>query len=174
MSILRCALTALAVAAQPLAVKPVAELDKVVAEAAHGRPLVVHFWASWCGACREEFPSLRKTLNALPGEGTSVLLVSIDAPKDLAAAQEMLEQSGLAGLPAVLLDAPSPDPVAKVMREPRWTGSLPATFVFDAAGAKVKSFIGSASPARLRRAVRRAKRLSRPSAATPPPGPRSD
>ena len=51
----------------------------------------------------------------------------------------MLRQYKLASLPALLLDAPEPDPVAKAVGEPKWDGTLPATFVYDASGKLVRS-----------------------------------
>ena len=112
------------------------------------------FWATWCVACREEFPSLRQQLLQLPDRGAGVLLVSIDRPEQRARAEEMLAQYKLLAVPAVLLDAPDPDPVLRAVGEPKWDGTLPATFVFDAEGKLRKSFIGRASPAKLEAAVR--------------------
>jgi peroxiredoxin len=83
-----------------------------------------------------------------------VLLVSIDRPQDQPKAQQMLARYKLLGLPAVLLDAPDPEPVARAVGEQHWTGTLPATFVFDATGKLRKSFIGRADPAALEAAVR--------------------
>ena len=90
----------------------------------------------------------------LPDRGAGVLLVSIDRPEQRAAAQEMLAQYKLLAVPAVLLDAPDPGPVLRAVGEPRWDGTLPATFVFDAGGKLRKSFIGRASPAALEAAIR--------------------
>lgn len=155
-------LTALLLAAG-LPVKPVSSLPELVGR---GKPVVLHFWATWCGACREEFPALRARLLSLPGSGVGVELVSIDRPGDSAKAREMLGEYGLSTLPALLLDAPDPDPVAKAVGDPKWDGTLPATFVFDARGKLVRSFIGRISPpAALDRAVRKVR------AATRPPGP---
>jgi cytochrome c biogenesis protein CcmG/thiol:disulfide interchange protein DsbE len=38
-----------------------------------GRPVVLNYWASWCGPCREEFPALRDALSAHGAEGLTVL-----------------------------------------------------------------------------------------------------
>lgn len=147
-------LAALLAAAMP--VLPVSQAPNLVAQAAgrQARPVVLHFWATWCVACRQEFPSLRQQLLQLPDRGAGVLLVSIDRPEQRARAQEMLAQYKLLAVPAVLLDAPDPDPVLRAVGEPKWDGTLPATFVFDAEGKLRKSFIGRASPAKLEAAVR--------------------
>ena len=151
------ALFATLLAAMP--VVPVSRAPKLVSQAAGKtqRPVVLHFWATWCGACREEFPALRPQLKKLPSEGVGVMLVSIDRPGDRKKAEQMLAEFKLSKSRAVLLDAPQPEPVAKAMGEPAWDGTLPATFVFDAKGKLFKSFIGRTSPKALRAAVRSAR-----------------
>ena len=143
-----------------LTVLPASQASTLVAEAAakKSRPVVLHFWATWCTACREEFPALREDLLHLPGRGVGVLLVSIDRPEDRAKAEEMLSHYRLEALPAVLLDAPDPDPVIRAIGEPKWDGTLPATFVFDPQGKLARSFIGRAAPAALEEAVRAVRR----------------
>lgn len=150
---MRALLAALLLSA-PMPVRPVGRAPALVADLGHGKPLVLHFWATWCGACREEFPRLRTTLLELPARGVEVALVTIDRPEDREKAEEMLRHFRLATLPALLLDAPSPDPVAQAVGDPRWDGTLPATFVFDARGKLAKSFIGVTEPAKLIAAVR--------------------
>ena len=145
-------LAALLIGSMP--VRPVADAPGLVAELGHGKPLVLHFFASWCEACREEFPRLRPVLLELPSRRVSVVLVTIDRPQDLDKAEEMLRQYKLASLPALLLEAPEPDPVAKAVGEPKWDGTLPATFVYDASGKLVRSFLGRANPAAVRAAAR--------------------
>jgi peroxiredoxin len=151
----RCLLAALLLSA-PLPVRPISEASRLVPDAAgkQPRPVVLHFFASWCSACREEFPSLRPELMGLPGRGVAVTLVSIDRPGDREKAEKMLADFKLSSLPAVLLDAPAPDPVAKAMGRPDWDGTLPATFVFDSGGKLHEAFIGRVEPARLDASVR--------------------
>ncbi|HEX9576040.1 MAG TPA: TlpA disulfide reductase family protein [Myxococcales bacterium] len=139
---------------RPLPVRPVSEAGSLAREAGHGRPAVLHFWATWCDACRDEFPRIRKVLNQLPAWNVGVLLVSIDRPDKLDQVRRDLRRFGVSGLPAVVLDAPDPEPVAKAVGEPAWDGTLPSTFVFDAQGKLRKSFLGRTDAAALEQAVR--------------------
>jgi cytochrome c biogenesis protein CcmG/thiol:disulfide interchange protein DsbE len=38
-----------------------------------GRPLIINFWASWCGPCVEEFPLLREAAARHTGDGLVVI-----------------------------------------------------------------------------------------------------
>jgi cytochrome c biogenesis protein CcmG/thiol:disulfide interchange protein DsbE len=41
--------------------------------ALRGRPVIVNFWASWCGPCVEEFPLLREAAERHAGDGLVVV-----------------------------------------------------------------------------------------------------
>ena len=46
-----------------------------------GRPVLLNFWATWCGPCVREFPLLRRTLDQRRSEGLVVLGVLVnDSP----------------------------------------------------------------------------------------------
>ncbi len=47
--------------------------------------VIINFWASWCGPCVEEFPSMLKLVEALPGKVTIVAVSMDDNEKDLRA-----------------------------------------------------------------------------------------
>lgn len=57
--------------AAPLAISP---------EAA----LIVNFWATWCGPCREEMPSLEKLGSLFPAKELAVICISVDTDRNLA------------------------------------------------------------------------------------------
>jgi thiol-disulfide isomerase/thioredoxin len=63
--------------------------DKRIA-ALHGYPAVVNVWASWCGPCRFEFPTLQK-LSAAYGKRVAFLGVNSEDSDD--AAKTFLEEA---------------------------------------------------------------------------------
>lgn len=58
-----------------------------------GRTLVLNLWASWCGPCRREMPSLERLSATLDPARFAVIGVSIDG--DSLLAQEFLRQYGI-------------------------------------------------------------------------------
>jgi len=65
-----------------------------VIEASREQPVIVDFWATWCGPCRTLGPSLERAVLAAKGK---VKLVKIDIDKHPAVAQQLRVQS----IPAV-------------------------------------------------------------------------
>lgn len=90
-----------------------------------GEALVVNFWASWCGPCRSEMPSLQQLDNQLRGAGVRVVAVSIDQDRRLA--QEFIRSTRISF--PVYLDAGG-DYATRALG----LHTLPETFIVDAAG----------------------------------------
>ncbi|MCC3158987.1 TlpA family protein disulfide reductase [Hymenobacter sp. 15J16-1T3B] len=54
----------------------------VVLSSLRGKYVLVDFWASWCGPCREENPALVKLYQQYHPKGLEILSVSLDESKD--------------------------------------------------------------------------------------------
>ena len=122
-----------AVAAPALALT---RLDgRPLAPAPDGRPLVVHFWATWCGPCREELPALAALARDTGGEAR-VLAIALD--RDPEPVRRLLAHLGerVAGL-TVLLD---PGGASRG----RWQVTvLPVTYLVDARGRVAGRAVGA-------------------------------
>jgi cytochrome c biogenesis protein CcmG/thiol:disulfide interchange protein DsbE len=47
-----------------------------------GKPMVINFWASWCGPCREETPLLQRTWEKYENRGLVILGVNVQDTPD--------------------------------------------------------------------------------------------
>ncbi len=52
--------------------------QNVTLQSQKGKVLFVHFWASWCMPCKEEFPKLNELAAAYPPERFGVLAITVD------------------------------------------------------------------------------------------------
>jgi thiol-disulfide isomerase/thioredoxin len=64
-----------------------------------GRPLIVNFWATWCGPCREEIPLLQRLRHERRADGVEVVGIAVDLADDVRAfvAKTMIEYPVLVG-----------------------------------------------------------------------------
>lgn len=105
-----------------------------------GKVLLVNFWATWCAPCREEMPQLVKLEANYRAKGLRLVTISADEPEDARQALEFLQKTGVPA-PAYLKRAANDDKFITSV-DAKWSGALPAIFLFDRAGRKVRSFIG--------------------------------
>jgi len=107
-----------------------------------GKVLLVNVWATWCGPCVIEMPSMQRLYESLEGEDFEILAVSVDAPLgqadiggrlggDLIAFTESL------GLTFPILHNPSGD----IQRLYQTTG-VPESFVIGKDGVIYKKVAG--------------------------------
>ncbi|MBL8494887.1 MAG: TlpA family protein disulfide reductase [Rhodocyclaceae bacterium] len=98
-----------------------------------GRPLVVNVWASWCGPCRAEMPSLER-LSRNGAERVRVIGVSTDDDPNLA--REFLLRTGVSFPNFQDLDQ-------KLEREVFGAAAIPLTLVVDADGRVLERVLGA-------------------------------
>jgi len=116
------------------------------------RPLLVNFWATFCDPCREEFPDLVKIDKDYRPQSLDFVTVSLDDVTDIKTEVPKFLEAMKATMPAYLLDVTDPEPAIKLM-DPRWSGALPATFLYNEKGEEVFKHYGRVDPAELRTAI---------------------
>ena len=50
-----------------------------------GQPVIVNFWATWCGPCRIEMPALQQAFEERQDEGLEILAVNREEPAEVVA-----------------------------------------------------------------------------------------
>ena len=138
--------------APPLATMDEAGYQRLIAHA-KGRVVLVDFWATWCDPCRAEMPQLVRLAARYQARGLELATVSCDEPEQEAGAVAFLEKNG-APAPHYVKRAASDDKFIDAI-DPKWSGALPALFLYDRQGRLVKSFIGETEMAALEAAVKR-------------------
>jgi thiol-disulfide isomerase/thioredoxin len=110
----------------------------------HGRPLLVHFWASWCGPCLEELPLVETFARDMKARGVDVLSLSLDdAARAGAHVVEVLTHRA-PGLTRNIVQVEDPDAFINAI-DSKWEGSIPALFAYDGRGQLRGRLIGEAS-----------------------------
>jgi thiol-disulfide isomerase/thioredoxin len=96
-----------------------------------GRPVLLAFWASWCGPCRVELPELSKLYGELMGRGFVLITVNVDHHPSLG--QRFLDSLGL-NLPVYRVDTMTTKALG--------VDSLPTNILLDQDGRLVRAYKG--------------------------------
>jgi len=114
------------------------------------RATLVNVWASWCGPCREEFPSIVALAERERSRGLRVLFVSADFDDQAPETRAFLASHHAPG-PWLVKTGKDQEFIDGL--DKRWSGALPVTIVYDPAGKAVQFWEGGADSARFAAAV---------------------
>ncbi len=103
---------------------------------AHGRVVVVNFWATWCPPCRKEMPALDAVYRRYHDEGLELIGLSMDRSQDRSEVKKVM---GAFTYPAAMLD----DAKVNGFGDP---SALPVTYIVDARGAVRARLTPDANP----------------------------
>lgn len=109
-----------------------------------GRPLLINFWATWCGPCREEFPDLVK-IGADHKDTIDLITISLDEPSEIEGEVTRFLAEMRSASPAYLLKTPDENAAIQLVSKD-WQGALPFTILFNADGETVYSRQGKFDP----------------------------
>ena len=134
--------------------KPVDEAGyaKLLASA-KGKVVLVNFWATYCVPCRKEMPQLVALEAKLRAQGFQFVTISADEPEQVKDAAAFLDKVK-APAPVYLRKAKDDDKFVAAI-DAKWSGALPASFLYDKTGKKVRAFFGEVKLAELEAAIKK-------------------
>jgi peroxiredoxin len=90
-----------------------------------GKVVIVNFWATWCGPCRREIPSLERLYQSRKEKGLEILAVSVDRTSSSKVASFVTDHQ--MSFPVLL--NPNGD-----VGQRYWAKAIPSSFVLDKKG----------------------------------------
>ncbi len=103
----------------------------------NGKPLLINFWATWCGPCREEFPYLVEIGNDYKDK-IDLITITLDEPAEINGEVPKFLAEMRSESPAYLLKTSDADAAIDLVSKD-WQGALPFTILFNAQGEAIYS-----------------------------------
>ncbi|WP_300377427.1 TlpA disulfide reductase family protein [Henriciella sp.] len=104
-----------------------------------GKVTLVNFWATWCGPCEREMPSLAELETKKGSDDFQVIAISVDAAEDKEYARQRLDE-----LTGGVLDFYFAPPEEWDIVYDSGAKGFPTTVIYDAAGVEIARLSGEA------------------------------
>ena len=117
-----------------------------------GKPLLVNFWATWCEPCRDEYPALNELARKYAPQGLAVVGISLDDDGEITLVRHFLATNK----PIFPNFRKRPGKEEEFINaiSPKWSGAIPATFLYARDGRELGHLIGEHSPEQYEAAIR--------------------
>ncbi|MEL7108443.1 MAG: TlpA disulfide reductase family protein [Pseudomonadota bacterium] len=128
----------------PAATAPFVDVSgaQVTLQDFEGQAILINFWATWCGPCEREMPSLAALQTSRGDEAFKVIAISVDSPEDRDYAEQRLRALSGGVLDFYTLSE-GPDGWS-IVYDVGAGGGFPTTILYDKAGVKVAKLEGDA------------------------------
>jgi thiol-disulfide isomerase/thioredoxin len=125
----------------------------ITLEGLTGKVVLIDFWATWCGPCREVLPHVKEIAKRFAGQPFVVISISMD--KDEAKWREFIAKNEMSWIQ--YRDGYFEGPIAKMFG----VRAIPATFTIDADGVLQDQHVGDAEiEGKLKKLIARAAELA--------------
>jgi len=126
--------------------------DKPLAfESLKGKPLIVNFWARWCGPCRKEIPDLAEMHAKYKGKGLVIVGIAVEDPANRDSVREFAKAYEMS-YPLVIGGVQAGVELMQAIGNPK--SGLPFTIVIDRQGKVVVKKLGAMSRADMEAAIK--------------------
>jgi len=126
----------------PAATAPFVDVSgaQVTLQDFEGQAILINFWATWCGPCEREMPTLAALQTARGGDKFKVIAISVDSEEDRDYAIQRLNV-----LTGGVLDFYHAAPVSwDIVYDSGARRGFPTTVIYDETGTKVAQLAGEA------------------------------
>jgi thiol-disulfide isomerase/thioredoxin len=117
---------------------------KNLVAAGKGTPVLLNFWATWCGPCHSEFPDLIKIDADYRNKGLIFNVVSVDSVGLIDSTVPEFLRQYKSTMNSYLIDLPNRRAIARAIRTitPKFPDVYPLTLLFDKNGKLVYQKFG--------------------------------
>lgn len=117
-----------------------------------GKVVLVNFWATWCEPCRELYPIINDLAKQYAPQGLVVIGVSLDDDGEITLVRRFLARHQ----PVFVNYRKRPGKEEEFINgvNPKWSGAIPADFLYDREGYPMITMIGEHSREEIEKAIR--------------------